>query len=121
MIVVTDKDGPLSFADISLNSRNFSMGIDGILKYPRQLIDTLYISFISKYRGPIVVDNEKIRNIDTLRIDLEPDLNGKLHFRNEKWLIKGTKLFHTLDSSGNFDRNKYFDRVMLKDLKYREE
>ena len=120
-IYVSDSIEPLPFANITLNSQNFSTDFSGTFKFPRQLIDTICISFISTYSGPIIIDKEKIKNIDSLVFQMDLGFYGKYYFDNEKWLIQNKKLFHSIDSSGFFNKEAYFDKVKLMELKYHKD
>ena len=121
IIFACDSVEPLSFAKIYLNSQKISTQLSATIKYPRALLDTVYIAYLDSYRGPIIVDKEKLNGIDTLQINMEIDFANKAYFKHEKWLLQNQKLFLPQDSIGNFAPNRYIDKVDLKDLKYRKD
>lgn len=120
-ITVKDSLDPLAFANITLNSTVITLNLTGTFKYPRQLLDTLYINYLTAASGPIIFDKEKIANADTVVVKITEDFYGKIFFNNEKWLLQNNKLYHTKDSDGTFDKEKYFIKAKLSELKYHKD
>lgn len=116
-IVASDGKEPLPFASFSINKQQIASN-SGTIRYTRQDIDTIYIHFIMTYEGPIIIDKEKIKNVDTLIVKIDVAFGWGYYFNNEKWLLQDKKLYHSQDSIGNFNKDKYFDKVEMKDLKY---
>ena len=119
-IYAYDSISALPFATIAINSHPFSTNLSGTIKYPRKQIDTISVIFLTTYTGPILIDKEEIKNIDTIAVRLNLDYPGEYSFKNGKWLLKKKKLYHTQDSLGGFNSDKYFNKVKKKDMKYRK-
>ena len=120
-IQINDSIEPLSFASVLINSKTMALGLSGKLKVSRQHLDTIYVFYPSTTSGPILIDKFKANASDTILINMGANQFGKINFNNEKWFMKGDKLFYPIEKRGYYDNESYFIKVKMTDLKYRKD
>lgn len=83
-------------------------------------LDTIIIHCITDFRAKIALDRDKIITSKTVKVVIDESTAHQIFFKNEKWLKRGKKLFHTQNPDGSFDKDKYFLKTNLTELKYEE-
>lgn len=89
------------------------------LTLPRMQLDTLEFREAGIYIGPIVLDSEKVKTSDTIKIHIDDRYGEQLYFNNEKWLQQNGKLYHTFENGG-FNMDRFFTKGKISDLRYRK-
>ena len=112
------EDNPVSYAGISMDGRRERTNEDGLLICDRKFADTLVISAIGAYTGPVIPDKARLTRAAGLDIYVKWRSSGELNFRNEKWLVKHNKLFPPTEKS-TFDKSRFLPKVKRSALRYR--
>jgi hypothetical protein len=120
-IKFTIDEYPAAFATVVSNSNKYIIDTTGIINFPKESLDTISFLYVMTYRGPIVLDKSKLIEAEYIEIIMDIDFDENYYFEDEKWLIKGRKLYHTQTQDGTFDKGKFFLKTKLADLKYRKE
>lgn len=120
-IQINDNIEPLAFATVLINSKTTTLGLSGKLTVPRQGLDTIYVFYPSTTSGPILIDKFQANAADTILISMDANQFGKINFNNEKWLLKGDKLFYPREKRVLYNKESYFIKVNMTDLKYRKD
>ncbi|MCC6182363.1 MAG: hypothetical protein IT237_11075 [Bacteroidia bacterium] len=122
IIQINDSIEPLAFAGVLINSKSTTLGISGKLTVHKKYLDTIYVFYPSITSGPILIDKLKANTSEKIIINMDANQFGKINFNNEKWLLRGNKLFYSrkVDSS-YYDDEKYFIKVKITDLKYNKD
>lgn len=68
----------------------------------------------------IYFDTNKISEAERINVFINSKSLEQFYFENEKWLIRGHKIYHTLDSLGNYDKEVFYEKTNLKNLKYKK-
>jgi hypothetical protein len=92
IIEINDNFEPLPFAVIKIDTNEFSTDFSGIIKYPRQSVDSFLISSVGLYSGQIMIETDKFLQTDTLEVSLNSNFYGKHYFKDEKWLFLENRL-----------------------------
>jgi len=116
VICVLDSQIPIDHAIVKIDSSYYYTDTFGIVKYPRQQLDTMYIHYFPLTTRAIVVDKNKLN--DTISVSLNLYNSDMPFFENEKWLLRNKKLYFRVGKELEYDSKRYFDLVKIKDLKY---
>ncbi|MBR9832826.1 hypothetical protein GYB57_11820 [bacterium] len=118
---VYSKDDTLGYAGISIDSIEYYANIDGYARAPKIHNQTFIFGYIGYNKRQIKFSESEIQFADTIKVELVPGKNGGHRFSNKKWLIIEDSIYHSLDSTNNYDRDRYFLKVPIQNLKYRED
>lgn len=86
----------------------------------RKSASNLMTQFLGVPQTKITFDSNKLASANEIRVSIESESLELFYFDNEKWLIKDGKIYHTLDSLGNYDKEIYYEKTKLDNLKYKK-
>ncbi|MCH2231800.1 MAG: hypothetical protein MK105_15810, partial [Crocinitomicaceae bacterium] len=76
--------------------------------------------FLGVPNSRIYFDISKVYEAEQINVLINSKSLEQFYFENEKWLIKDNKIYHTLDSLGNYDEEIFYEKTKLKKLKYKK-
>lgn len=75
--------------------------------------------FLGIPQTKITFNSYKLTKANKIRVSIESESLELFYFDNEKWLIRDGKIYHTVDSLGNYHKEKYYEKTKLDNLKYK--
>jgi hypothetical protein len=118
-ICVVDSSG-WTLGGIFVNLDTVAYGFDQskCTVIPNRYIEKLSFRAFPNTFYELNFDSGEIENISKIIIYIKTDFNSTTIFRNEKWLVSNGKLLHTRLKTGEFDRQRGFDKTKLRNKKF---
>ena len=85
----------------------------------RKSATSLMTQFLGIPQTKITFNSYKLTKANKIRVSIESESLELFYFDNEKWLIRDGKIYHTVDSLGNYHKEKYYEKTKLDNLKYK--
>jgi hypothetical protein len=112
---------PLGFSTVFMDTSKFNTDSNGTFFFSKKTLDTLSLSYLFAYRGPIIFDKAKLMDAESVEVRMVYDYDGIHYFDNVKWLFSDKRLYYSVNKEGAFDKERFFINTKMRNLKYQEE